>query len=599
MAEMDILFRSIDGYISQRDWRVRENANMTYSLQGLNNHIVQTATTEYWLHTIYRPVVRKAHQEGDLHIHDLGSLAPYCVGWDLGAFLRDGFRGAAGKLESAPPRHFRTALGQLVNLFYTLQGEAAGAQAVASFDTYLAPFVRHDRLDYDEVKQALQEFVFNLNVPTRVGFQTPFTNITMDVKATDSPIADQDVILGGKFCNDRYGDYEPEITMINKAFAEVMLEGDAAQRGFSFPIPTYNVTAHLDWTSPAVSKVLELTAKYGTPYFANFVSSEQKPSDVRSMCCRLRLDTTKLEKSGGLFAAHPLTGSIGVATINMPRIGYLVHSESDFFARLDQVMEIAKESLITKRQVLEDLTAKGLYPYSRFYLRDVYARSGAYWHNHFSTIGLVGMNEALLNLFGVTIADPEGRRFAGQVLQFMKERLLRYQSETGTLWNLEATPAEGASHRLARLDKDRYPDIITAGYGAPYYTNSTQLPVDYTEDLFEALALQEELQCEYTGGTVFHAFLGEQVDDPLALGDLIGRVFGNFRIPYLTVTPTYSVCLVHGYLRGEQPSCPQCGHPTEVWSRVVGYYRPVQNWNTGKQEEFRDRREFDLHASIR
>ncbi len=583
-----------DGYIGATDWRVRENSNMTFSLQGLNNHIISELTSRYWLHKIYSPRVRQAHESGDIHIHDLGILAPYCVGWDLGAFLRDGFQGAPGKTSARPPRHLRTALGQLANLFYTLQGEAAGAQAVASFDTYLAPFVRYDRLTYQEVKQAIQEFVFNLNVPTRVGFQTPFTNITLDVTAAQSPIADETVLVAGEYGDDQYRDYQEEMDMINLAFAEVMMEGDSSGRAFSFPIPTYNITPEFNWTSPVVDRIMAMTARYGIPYFANFVSSDMDPADIRSMCCRLRLDISKLEKRGGLFSANPLTGSIGVVTINMARIGYLSKSKDEFLDRVERMMDVAKESLVTKRAVLERLTDAGLYPYSRFYLREIKKLFGTYWKNHFSTIGLVGMNEALLNFLGVTIADPEGQDFALSVMRFMKERLLEYQQETGDNWNLEASPAEGATYRLARLDTKTYPDIITAGKDEPYYTNSTQLPVGYTEDVFEALELQEPLQCEYTGGTVFHAFLGERLEDPETVKDLIKKVTGRYRIPYFTVTPTFSVCETHGYLVGEHFSCPICGKPTEVWSRVVGYFRPVQNWNAGKQEEFKERREFLL-----
>ncbi|MEW6723838.1 MAG: ribonucleoside triphosphate reductase [Bacillota bacterium] len=581
-----------DDYIKETDWRVKENSNMTFSLQGLNNHIISNLTSRYWLHKIYSQRVREAHENGDLHIHDLGILAPYCAGWDLGAFLRDGFRGATGKIQSAPPKHLRSALGQLVNLFYTLQGEAAGAQAVSSFDTYLAPFVRRDGLSYAEVKQAIQEFVFNLNIPTRVGFQTPFTNLTLDVAAGQSAIADEYVLVSGEYGENRYRDYQPEMDMINLAFCEVMLAGDAAGRAFSFPIPTYNITRGFDWDTPVADKIMELTAKYGTPYFANFMNSDMDPRDVRSMCCRLRLDTSKLEKRGGLFTANPLTGSIGVVTLNMARIGYLSKTEAEFLDRVGRQMEVAKESLVTKRAILERLTDDDLYPYSRFYLRDIKRRFGTYWKNHFSTIGLVGMNEALLNLLGCSIADLEGQSFARKVMRFMKERLLAYQAETGDNWNLEASPAEGASYRLARLDKKAYPEIITAGHDEPYYTNSTQLNVAYTQDVFEALELQEPLQSEYTGGTVFHGFLGECIDDIGALKHLLQRVLTNFSIPYFTITPTFSVCPDHGYIAGEQFTCPACGRETEVWSRVVGYFRPVQNWNAGKREEFKNRREF-------
>lgn len=588
-----------DNYIRETDWRVKENSNMTFSLQGLNNHIISNLTSRYWLHKIYSPRVREAHENGDIHIHDLGILAPYCAGWDLGAFLRDGFQGATGKIQSAPPKHLRSALGQLVNLFYTLQGEAAGAQAVSSFDTYLAPFVRSDGLSYAEVKQAIQEFVFNLNVPTRVGFQTPFTNLTLDVAVKQSAIADEYALIAGKYGENRYRDYQPEMDMINLAFCEVMMEGDAAGRILSFPIPTYNITRDFDWNTPVATRIMEMTAKYGTPYFANFVNSDMNPNDVRSMCCRLRLDTSKLEKRGGLFTANPLTGSIGVVTLNMARIGYLSKSEAEFLDRVARQMEVAKESLVTKRAMLERLTDADLYPYSRFYLRDIKSRFGKYWKNHFSTIGLVGMNEALLNLLGCSIADPEGQNLALKAMRFMKERLLVYQAETGDNWNLEASPAEGASYRLARLDKRVYPEIITAGHDKPYYTNSTQLDVGYTRDIFEALELQEPLQSAYTGGTVFHGFLGERLDDVETVKDLLQQVLKNFKIPYFTVTPTFSVCSDHGYIAGEQFTCPTCGRETEIWSRVVGYFRPVQNWNEGKREEFEDRREFAVPLAAR
>lgn len=581
-----------DNYIGETDWRVNENSNMTFSLQGLNNHIISDLTSRYWLHKIYSPRVRQAQEGGDLHIHDLGILAPYCVGWDLGAFLRDGFQGASGKVAARPPKHLRTALGQLANLFYTLQGEAAGAQAVSSFDTYLAPFVRRDNLSYTEVKQAVQEFVFNLNVPTRVGFQTPFTNITLDVVADASPITEEYVLVAGDYGEEQYKDYQKEMDMLNLAFCEVMMEGDAAGRSFSFPIPTYNITRDFAWNNPVVERIMDMTAKYGTPYFANFVNSDMEPSDVRSMCCRLRLDTSRLEKRGGLFGANPLTGSIGVVTVNLARIGYLTKSEEEFLDRLDSLMDIAKESLSTKRAVVERLTDQGLYPYSQYYLRDIKSRFGKYWTNHFSTIGLVGMNEALVNFMGVTIAEPEGQDFALKVMRFMKERLLAYQQETGDNWNLEASPAEGAAYRLARLDVAAYPGIATAGEDEPYYTNSTQLPVGYTVDIFEALELQEKLQTEYTGGTVFHGFLGEQIDDPNTVKDLLQKVFTRYRLPYFTVTPTFSVCEVHGYLSGEYYHCPVCGGMTEVWSRIVGYFRPVQNWNKGKRAEFQERQEF-------
>lgn len=589
--------KMITEYVGKADWRVNENSNMNYSLQGLNNHIISAVSSKYWLEEVYPREIREAHIQGDFHIHDLGLLAPYCCGWNLEDLLLKGFGGVGEKVESTPARHFRTALGQVANFFYTLQGEAAGAQAFASFDTYLAPFIAHDRLDYTQTKQALQEFVFNLNVPTRVGFQTPFVNITMDLVPSGT-LAKSPVIIGGKYQDTCYGDYQEEIDMLNMAFCEVMMEGDAKGRTFSFPIPTYNITDDLDWESPVFEKVLAMTAKYGIPYFANFINSDLSPDDVRSMCCRLRLDARELRKrGGGLFGANPLTGSIGVVTINLARIGYLSKSKDDFFSRLEHLMELAKESLLLKRRVLEDLMLKGLFPYSRYYLDDIYQRFGKYWDNHFNTIGLVGMNEALLNFMGCDLVSTEGHAFSMEVLEFMRDRLVDFQTKTGQLFNLEATPAEGTSYRLAKLDKAAYPNIIAAGQdNAPYYTNSTQLPVGYTDDLFAALDIQDDLQVLYTGGTVFHAFLGEQVDDLVALKSLLQTVFRSYHIPYFTLTPTFSVCSVHGYLRGEQAVCPKCGEATEVWSRVVGFYRPVKNWNPGKKSEFEERRTFACAA---
>ncbi|NLK07361.1 MAG: ribonucleoside triphosphate reductase [Firmicutes bacterium] len=590
--------KMITEYVGRADWRINENSNMNYSLQGLNNHIIAAVSSKYWLEEVYPESIREAHIQGDFHIHDLGLLAPYCCGWNLEDLLLKGFGGVGEKVESKPARHFRTALGQVANFFYTLQGEAAGAQAFASFDTYLAPFIAHDGLDYVQTKQALQEFIFNLNVPTRVGFQTPFVNITMDL-VPSGELAQSPVIIGGEYQDARYGDYQTEIDMLNLAFCEVMMEGDAKGRTFSFPIPTYNVTDDMDWNSPVFEKVLAMTAKYGIPYFANFINSDLSPDDVRSMCCRLRLDARELRKrGGGLFGANPLTGSIGVVTVNLARIGYLSKNKSEFFTRLEYLMELAKESLLLKRRVLEDLMLKGLFPYSRYYLTDVYQRFGRYWDNHFNTIGLVGMNEALLNFMECDLLSVKGQAFTQEVLGYMRERLVEFQTETDQLFNLEATPAEGTSYRLAKLDKAAYPLIVTAGEsGIPYYTNSTQLPVGCTDDLFAALDVQDELQSLYTGGTVFHAFLGEQVDDLQALKGLLKTIFNSYHIPYFTITPTFSICSTHGYLRGEQATCPTCGNATEVWSRVVGFYRPVKNWNPGKKSEFEERRTF-THSEV-
>ena len=596
----------VNSYLEMSDWRVRENSNMGYSLQGLNFHISSSIIARYWLTEVYSPDVAKAHISGAFHIHDLGMLSAYCVGWDLFDFLQTGFKGARGKIESRPAKHFRVALGQLVNLFYTLQGESAGAQAVSSFDTYLAPFIRYDNLSYEEVKQAMQEFLYNMNVPTRVGGQTPFTNITLDMQVPKFMKNDR-VVVRGTLQEDTYGDFEEEMRLINRAFAEIMMEGDAKGRVFTFPIPTYNITKDFDWDNEDFIPVWEMTAKYGIPYFANFVNSDLNPEDVRSMCCHLRLDNRELYKrGGGLFGANPLTGSIGVVTINMPRIGYLARDDNDFFEKLDDLMILAKKSLEKKREIIEKLTEQGLFPYSRFYLRTVKQMYKKYWANHFSTIGLVGMNEALLNFMDVTIGDKEGRKFALKVLDYMRERLLEFQVETGNLYNLEATPAEGASYRLARIDKIRYPDIVVANERAvieqkadPYYTNSTLLPVNYTDDIFEVLDLQDELQTKYTGGTVLHIYLGERAPSWKVIRTLVNKITSNYHLPYFTITPTFSICPVHGYIAGEHKYCPKCQEELnrktecEVYSRVVGYLRPVNQWNNGKQAEFRDRKTFD------
>ncbi|MEJ7620494.1 MAG: ribonucleoside triphosphate reductase [Aquificaceae bacterium] len=588
----------VERYINLEDWEVRENSNMTYSLQGLNFYITSQVSRTYWLERIYPRKIKEAHLRGDFHIHDLQVLSVYCVGWDLWDLLLNGFRGVPGKIESRPPKHFTSALGQVVNFLYTLQGESAGAQAFSNFDTLLAPFIRYDRLSYEQVKQAIQEFVYNLNIPTRTGFQAPFTNLTFDLKV--SPIyKDQAVLIGGELKDAVYGEFQEEIDMLNRAFFEVMVEGDAKGRVFTFPIPTYNITRDFEWDDVKYDGLWKMTAKYGIPYFANFVNSEMKPEDIRSMCCRLRLDLSRLERKGGsFFGANPLTGSIGVVTINMPRLGYLSKSEEEFFQRLSELMDLAMESLEIKREVLEELTEKGLYPYSRFYLGDIKSRFGQYWKNHFSTIGLVGMNEACLNLFGVSIAEPEGRDFAIRVLDFMRDKLLEFQKKTGNNYNLEATPAESTAYRLAKLDKRFFPDILVANEdnyrkGAePFYTNSTQLPVDYTDDPFLVLEHQEELQIRYTGGTVIHFFVGERIEDTEALKNFVRKVCERYRIPYFTITPTFSVCPNHGYLSGEYQSCPYCGSKTEVYSRVVGYLRPVHQWNEGKREEFRLRKTF-------
>jgi len=555
----------MEGYLNQLDWRVKENANMAFSLQGLNIHVSSAISTKYWLNKIYSPLVRNAHLEGDLHIHDLQQLSAYCCGWDIKDLLLQGFRGVVGKIESNPPKHFRPALGQTVNFFYTMQGEVAGAQALANVDTYLAPFIYYDRLSYDEVKQSMQEFIYNMNVPTRVGFQTPFTNITLDL-VPSKLVAKDPVIIGGKIMDKKYGDFQEQMDMFNQAFAEVMMEGDASGRVFTFPIPTYNITKNFDWDNPINKTIFSMAAKYGIPYFSNFINSDMDPDDARSMCCRLRLDNRELRnRGGGLFGANPLTGSIGVVTVNLPRIGYLARNKKDFYKRLTRVMDVAKESLEVKRKILDRLTEKGLYPYCKHYLEGINKQFGTYWKNHFSTIGIIGMNEALLNFMGKDITTDAGHKFAVDALQFMRERIMDYQIETNNLYNLEATPGEGTSYRLARTDKGKYEDIIVANEEAvrdrkaePYYTNSSHLPVNYTNDIFEALDKQDDLQTKYSGGTVLHGFIGEQIIDPEVTKQLVKKIASNYKLPYFTITPTFSICPKHGYIAGEHVYCPKC-----------------------------------------
>lgn len=598
-AEDDAIRSEIDRvnqYISRLDWEVRENSNMCYSLQGLNHYLSGALSQTYWLNSVYPSHIKEAHESGDLHIHDLNQLSVYCVGWDLASLLKEGFCGVSGKTEARPPKHFRTALGQVVNFFYTLQGEAAGAQAFSNFDTLLAPFLRYDNLSFGQVKQALQEFVFNINVPTRVGFQTPFTNITLDLFCPKH-LASEPVVIGGEFMEAKYGDFQEEMNMFNRALFEVMTEGDAHGRIMTFPIPTINLTKNFDWDNENLNGLWEMTGKYGIPYFSNFINSDMNPDDARSMCCRLRIDNTQLEKrGGGLFGANPLTGSVGVVTINLPRIGYLSKSKEEFFARLSATMDIAKESLEIKRALLEKLTASNLYPYTTFYLKDIKMRFGKYWKNHFSTIGLVGMNETCLNFLKTSITTDEGKSFAIEVLDFMRDRIVNYQKETGNHYNLEATPAEGTSFRLAKKDKSRFRDIIAANEAnqksdndVPFYTNSIHVPVDFTDDLFELLDHQDELQTKFTGGTVVHAFLGERISDPNVVKNLVRKIAENYKLPYYSLTPTFSVCPEHGYLAGEKKTCPHCGKQTEIYSRIVGYLRPVQQWNDGKQAEFKMR----------
>jgi len=589
----------IDQYLSRMDWRVNENSNMDYSLQGLNNYISSEVSKTYWLNKIYSPEIGRLHKSGDIHIHDLNLVSVYCVGWDLQDLLREGFTGVANKVASAPARHFRTALGQVVNFFYTLQGEAAGAQAFSNFDTLLAPFIAHDKLTYKEVKQALQEFVFNVNVPTRVGFQTPFTNITLDLECPKH-MEGQPVVIGGQIAETNYGDHQKEMNLLNKALLEVLCEGDANGRVFTFPIPTYNITAAFNWDNPVIENLWEASAKYGIPYFSNFINSEMDPEDARSMCCRLRIDNRELAyRGGGLFGSSPMTGSIGVVTINLPRLALTSKNEEEFRTGLVRLMELSRDSLEVKRKTLEHLTEMNLYPYTKFYLRDIKKRFNMYWKNHFSTIGLIGMNEAAENLLGVDIGSDEGRKLAERTLDLMRDTLLEFQKETGNNYNLEATPAEGTTYRLAQIDKKDYPKTahFANGIGAevehPFYTNSTHLPVNYTDDLFELLELQDELQTKYTGGTVIHFFLGERMANPQTLKGLVKKICENYRLPYFTFSPSFSVCSNHGYLTGEQSKCPECQGDCEIYSRVVGFLRPVEQWNKGKKAEFAMRKQYD------
>lgn len=591
----------VDNYIGEMDWQVKENANMAYSLQGLHEYINSAVTKKYWLSKIYPQEIRDANQSGDFHIHDLDKLSCYCQGWDLYDLLLRGFGGVNGKVSSKPAKHLRPALGQLVNFLYTLQGENAGAEAVSNFDTLLAPFIRYDNLTYNQVKQAMQEFMFNCSIPTRTGFQTPFINVTLDIKPT-SAFANQPVIIGGKPQKETYGEFQEEMDIINRAFYECLIEGDSSGRPFTFPIPTVSITPDFDWNNSALEPMWEATAKYGVNYFSNFIHSDMNPDDVRSMCCRLRLDKSELyRRGGGLFGAGALTGSIGVVTLNMPRLGYLSRTRKEFLSRVGELMDLAKQSLEIKRKFIEDFMDKGLYPYSRHYLKNIKKMRGEYFGNHFSTIGLVGMNEALLNFIGKDIGTPAGRRFTVEVMDYMRDQLVKFQEETGNLYNLEATPAEGTSYRLAIKDKTNYPEMVTAGTKKrPYYTNSTMLPVNYTDDMFEALKLQDDIQARYTGGIVFHGFAGERINDTESVKTFVKKVCENFQLPYFTFTPTFSVCPNHGYLSGEHYTCPKCvvEQPCEVYSRVVGYLRPVQQWHEGKQQEFKERKTYKAKKVI-
>ena len=584
---------TVNSYLNITDWRVKENSTVTYSVGGLILSNSGAITANYWLSEIYDEEIAQAHRNCDFHLHDLSMLTGYCAGWSLRQLIREGLGGVGGKITSSPAKHLATLCNQMVNFLGIMQNEWAGAQAFSSFDTYLAPFVRTDKLSYDQVKKCIESFIYGVNTPSRWGTQAPFSNITLDWTVPDD-LANTPAIVGGKDMDFTYGDCQAEMDMVNKAFIETMIEGDAHGRGFQYPIPTYSITKNFDWSATENNRLLfEMTAKYGTPYFSNYINSDMQPSDVRSMCCRLRLDLRELrKKSGGFFGSGESTGSVGVVTINLPRIAYLAEGEADFYRRLDKLMDIAARSLKTKRMVITKLMEGGLYPYTRRYLGT--------FENHFSTIGLVGMNEAGLNAKWLRkdLTHPETQAFAKDVLNHMRQRLSDYQEQYGDLYNLEATPAESTAYRLAKHDKMLYPDIITANEnGTPYYTNSSHLPVGYTEDIFSALDVQDELQTLYTSGTVFHAFLGEKLPDWKAAASLVRKIAENYRLPYYTLSPTYSVCKNHGYLAGEQPVCPFCGEKAEVYSRITGYYRPVQNWNDGKAQEFKDRRTYDIGAS--
>ncbi|MCL2631406.1 MAG: ribonucleoside triphosphate reductase [Firmicutes bacterium] len=592
-ALIDATIEMFGDYLADRDWNIKENANTQRSVNGLNNYIRESFTKKYWLYNIYPQEVRVAHESGDIHLHDLGFFGPYCAGWDLRQLLADGFGGVEGKVESKPANHLRSFLGQIVNSTFTTQGETAGAQAWSSIDTYCAPFIRYDNMSFKQVKQCIQEFVFNINVPTRVGFQCPFSNLTFDIKVP-STLRDMPVIKGGQMMSETYGDFQKEMDIFNLAFCEVMLAGDAKGRVFTFPIPTINITKDFDWDSEVVNKFMEITCKYGIPYFANYINSDLSPEDAVSMCCRLRLDVTELRKrGGGLFGSNPMTGSIGVVTINLPRIGYLASGEEDYYARLKQSARIAKTSLEIKRKIIEDQSVKGLYPYSTHYLKSVKKRTGSYWSNHFNTIGIVGMHESLINFMGKGIQTPEGQAFALKVMRYLRELMVEFQGEAGISYNLEATPAEGTSYRFAMLDRKRFgKDIKTSGSKVAYYTNSTQLPANYTDDIFECVEMQDELQSLYTGGTVQHFYLGEKIEDIETCKRLIKKIFTVSQMPYISMTPTFSVCNDHGYIAGEHFECTKCGTKTEVYSRVTGYLRPVNNFNDGKKEEYNERVKF-------
>ena len=598
MAATELDFKkTVDNYLNINDWRVKENSTVTYSVGGLILSNSGAITANYWLSQVYDQEIADAHRNADFHIHDLSMLTGYCAGWSLKQLLLEGLGGVTGKITSSPAAHLSTLCNQMVNFLGIMQNEWAGAQAFSSFDTYLAPFVKIDNLTYKQVKQCLQSFIFGVNTPSRWGTQAPFTNITLDW-VVPNDMAELNAIVGGKECNFKYKDCVKEMAMINKAFIEIMIEGDANGRGFQYPIPTYSITKDFDWSDTENNRLLfEMTAKYGTPYFSNYINSDMQPSDVRSMCCRLRLDLRELrKKSGGFFGSGESTGSVGVVTINMPRIAYLATDEKDFYTRLEKLMNIAARSLKIKRNFISKLLDAGLYPYTKRYLGT--------FNNHFSTIGLVGMNEACLNARWLRkdLTHKEAQDFTVDVLNFMRNKLSDYQVQYGDLYNLEATPAESTAYRLAKHDKKRYPDIITAGDNdeekVPYYTNSSHLPVGYTDDIFKALDIEDRFQTLYTSGTVFHTFLGQKLPDWKSCMNLVRKIAENYKLPYFTMSPTYSVCKEHGYLKGEQWVCPHCGKPTEVYSRITGYYRPLQNWNDGKAQEFEDRKEYVLGNSV-
>ena len=586
----------VDSYVRATDWRVKENSTVTYSVGGLILSNSGAITANYWLSEIYDEEVANAHRNAEIHLHDLSMLTGYCAGWSLKQLIKEGLGGIPGKITSAPAKHLATLCNQMVNFLGIMQNEWAGAQAFSSFDTYLAPFVKADNLDYEQVKKCIESFIYGVNTPSRWGTQAPFSNITLDWTVPND-LAELPAIVGGKEQNFKYKDCKKEMDMVNKAFIEVMIEGDANGRGFQYPIPTYSITKNFDWSDTENNRLLfEMTSKYGTPYFSNYINSDMEPSDIRSMCCRLRLDLRELrKKSGGFFGSGESTGSIGVVTINMPRIAYLAKDEADFMKRLDRLMDISARSLKTKRTVITKLLDEGLYPYTKRYLGT--------FANHFSTIGLVGMNEAALNAgwIGKDMTHAEAQQFTQRVLNHMRERLSDYQEQYGDLYNLEATPAESTAYRFAKHDKEQFPQIITANEnGTPYYTNSSHLPVGYTADVFDALDIQDDLQTLYTSGTVFHAFLGEKLPDWKAAAALVRKIAENYKLPYYTLSPTYSVCKDHGYLAGEQFTCPKCGGRTEVYSRITGYYRPVQNWNDGKAQEFKDRKVYDVaHSTLK